>query len=48
MITGESAPVEKTAASRVIGATVNGNGALVMEAERVGSGDHAGADRPNG
>jgi P-type Cu+ transporter len=37
MITGESAPVEKTAASRVIGATVNGNGALVMRAERVGS-----------
>jgi Cu+-exporting ATPase len=37
MITGESAPVEKTAASRVIGATVNGNGALVLRAERVGS-----------
>ncbi len=38
MITGESIPVEKTAASRVIGATVNGNGSLVMRAERVGSG----------
>ncbi len=37
MITGESIPVEKTAASRVIGATVNGSGALVMRAERVGS-----------
>jgi len=37
MITGESVPVEKTAASRVIGATVNGNGALVIRAERVGS-----------
>ncbi len=37
MITGESIPVEKTAASRVIGATVNGNGSLVMRAERVGS-----------
>ena len=37
MITGESVPVEKTTASRVIGATVNGNGALVMRAERVGS-----------
>jgi P-type Cu+ transporter len=37
MITGESAPVEKTANSRVIGATVNGNGSLVMRAERVGS-----------
>ncbi len=37
MITGESIPVEKTAGSRVIGATVNGNGSLVMRAERVGS-----------
>ena len=37
MITGESVPVQKTAASRVIGATVNGNGSLVMRAERVGS-----------
>jgi Cu+-exporting ATPase len=37
MITGESLPVEKTPASRVIGATVNGNGSLVMRAERVGS-----------
>ncbi len=37
MITGESVPVEKTVASRVIGATVNGNGSLVIQAERVGS-----------
>jgi P-type Cu+ transporter len=37
MITGESVPVQKTAASRVIGATVNANGSLVMRAERVGS-----------
>jgi Cu+-exporting ATPase len=37
MITGESIPVEKTKASRVIGATVNGNGSFVMRAERVGS-----------
>ena len=37
MITGESVPVQKTAASRVIGATVNGNGSLLMRAERVGS-----------
>jgi len=37
MITGESIPVEKTAASCVIGATMNGNGSLVMRAERVGS-----------
>jgi P-type Cu+ transporter len=36
MITGESVPVQKTAASHVIGATVNGNGSLVMRAERVG------------
>jgi Cu+-exporting ATPase len=37
MITGESVPVEKTTGARVIGATVNGNGSLVMQAERVGS-----------
>jgi Cu+-exporting ATPase len=37
MITGESIPVEKGSGSRVIGATVNGNGSLVMRAERVGS-----------
>jgi Cu+-exporting ATPase len=37
MITGESIPVEKAAGSRVIGATVNGNGSLVIRAERVGS-----------
>ncbi|MGD0599802.1 MAG: heavy metal translocating P-type ATPase [Terriglobales bacterium] len=37
MITGESVPVEKSAGARVIGATVNGNGSLVMRAERVGS-----------
>ena len=36
MITGESVPVQKTAASHVIGATVNGYGSLVMRAERVG------------
>jgi P-type Cu+ transporter len=37
MITGESVPVEKVSGARVIGATVNGNGSLVMRAERVGS-----------
>ncbi len=37
MITGESVPVQKSATSRVIGATINGNGALVMRAERVGN-----------
>jgi Cu+-exporting ATPase len=36
MITGESVPVQKSASSRVIGGTVNGNGALIMRAERVG------------
>ncbi len=37
MVTGESMPVEKTASSRVVGATINGNGSFVMRAERVGS-----------
>ena len=37
MITGEPIPVEKTAGARVIGATVNGTGSLIMEAQRVGS-----------
>ena len=37
MITGESIPVAKNPGSKVIGATVNGTGALVMRAERVGS-----------
>ena len=36
MITGEPIPVEKRAGDRVIGATVNGTGSLVMRAERVG------------
>ncbi len=37
MVTGESIPVEKQAGSRVTGATVNGTGSFVMQAERVGS-----------
>jgi len=37
MITGESIPVEKGSGARVIGATVNGTGSLVMRAEHVGS-----------
>jgi len=37
MVTGESIPVEKRAGDRVIGATVNANGWLLMRAERVGS-----------
>ena len=37
MITGESMPVEKRTGDKVIGATVNGTGWLLMRAERVGS-----------
>ncbi len=36
MLTGEPIPVEKTAGSRVTGGAVNGTGAFVMIAERVG------------
>ena len=36
-ITGEPIPVEKAAGQKVIGATVNGTGSLIMEAQRVGS-----------
>jgi Cu+-exporting ATPase len=36
MITGEPIPVEKGPGDRLIGATVNGAGSLVMRAERVG------------
>jgi Cu+-exporting ATPase len=37
MVTGEPIPVEKRAGDRLIGATVNGTGSLVMRAEQVGS-----------
>ncbi len=37
MITGESMPVEKVSGNPVIGATVNGTGAFIMRADRVGS-----------
>jgi Cu+-exporting ATPase len=37
MITGESIPIEKRTGDKVIGATVNGTGWLLMRAERVGS-----------
>jgi P-type Cu+ transporter len=37
MITGESIAVEKSPQSKVIGATINGTGSLIMRAERVGS-----------
>jgi Cu+-exporting ATPase len=38
MVTGESIPVEKAAGARVTGGTMNGTGAFVMRAERVGAG----------
>jgi P-type Cu+ transporter len=37
MITGEPLPVEKGVGDRVVGATINQNGALVVEAERLGA-----------
>jgi Cu+-exporting ATPase len=37
MVTGESIPVAKRPGDRVIGATINGTGSIVMRAERVGS-----------
>jgi Cu+-exporting ATPase len=36
MVTGEPVPVEKTSGESVVGGTMNGTGALVMRAERVG------------
>jgi Cu+-exporting ATPase len=37
MLTGEPVPVEKGPGARVVGGTLNGGGALVMKAERVGN-----------
>ncbi len=37
MVTGEPLPVSKHAGDRLIGATVNGTGSLVMRAEKVGA-----------
>ncbi len=37
MVTGEPIPVVKTAGERLIGATVNGTGSLLMRAEKVGA-----------
>ena len=37
MVTGEPIPVEKRAGEKLIGATVNGTGSLLMRAEKVGS-----------
>jgi len=36
MLTGESMPVEKAVAARVVGGSVNGTGAFVMRAEKIG------------
>ena len=38
MLTGEPIPVEKEAGAKVIGATLNGTGSLVIRADEVGSG----------
>ncbi len=37
MVTGEPIPVEKSKGERLIGATVNGTGSLMMKAEKVGA-----------
>ena len=37
MVTGESVPIEKQAGAKLIGGTVNGTGALIMRAEKVGA-----------
>jgi Cu+-exporting ATPase len=37
MVTGESVPVRKAVGDELVGATVNGTGALMMRAERVGA-----------
>ena len=37
MVTGEPLAVEKKAGDRLIGATINGNGSLLMRAEKVGA-----------
>ena len=37
MLTGEPLPVEKTARAKLVGATMNGTGTLLMRAERVGA-----------
>jgi Cu+-exporting ATPase len=37
MVTGESMPVEKAAAAKVIGGSINGTGTLVITAERIGA-----------
>jgi Cu+-exporting ATPase len=36
MVSGEPIPVEKVTGSKVVGATINGTGGLVMKAEKIG------------
>ncbi|HVZ03141.1 heavy metal translocating P-type ATPase [Hyphomicrobium sp.] len=36
MVTGEALPVSKSAGAKVIGGTINGNGALIMRADSIG------------
>lgn len=36
MVSGEPIPVEKTTGSKVVGATINGTGSLVVKAEKIG------------
>lgn len=37
MVTGESIPVEKSTGAKVVGATINGTGSIVIRAEKVGN-----------
>jgi P-type Cu+ transporter len=37
MLTGESLPVEKEVHHKVLGGTINGNGALIIQAEKIGT-----------
>ncbi|KAA3599373.1 MAG: copper-translocating P-type ATPase [Calditrichaeota bacterium] len=37
MVTGESIPVQKEIGNKVIGATINGTGSLIIKAEKIGS-----------
>jgi Cu+-exporting ATPase len=48
MLTGEPIPVSKQVGDKVIGATINSSGALVMRSEKGRVGNRTGADRTNG
>ncbi len=48
MVTGESMPVEKAAAAKVIGGTINGTGALMITAEKSRRRYHAISHRTHG